>query len=187
MYLDTEPDPDVAARHVGRYERAINLAGRTGGTWVDFACGSGYGTAIIAQGCDTVIGIDASKEAIDHARREYPHLLFLRGSVLGLKRAMHLWGPVDVVVSIETLEHLLPDEQRDLVRAVRNQLAPGGVFVLACPIGDGPNPDNVWHVHEPTLTELNELLSVFSAFSLETEEYMSTSGPAVQAWAVARA
>ena len=181
MYLETEPDPSVAARHVGRYEHAIKLAGRSGGAWLDFACGSGYGTAMIAEVADQVIGIDASAEAIEYARAHYPRLTFWWGALAGLRDALALGA--DVVVSIETLEHLAYFEQRAMMRLIADYRA---TLVLACPIGDGPNPANPWHLHEPTETELRDMLSVFRSYSLETEEYESTSGPAVQAWAVAR-
>jgi 2-polyprenyl-3-methyl-5-hydroxy-6-metoxy-1,4-benzoquinol methylase len=181
LYLETETNTDVAARHVNRYKHAIELAGITGGRWVDFACGSGYGTAMIAEVADSVIGIDASADAVQYARDRYPGCTFWWGALAGLRDA--LARGVDIVVCIETLEHLPPFEQRSLVRLVKDS---GAKLVLACPIGDGPNPANPWHVHEPTEPELRELLAVFGSRTLETEEYESTSGPAVQAWAVAQ-
>jgi 2-polyprenyl-3-methyl-5-hydroxy-6-metoxy-1,4-benzoquinol methylase len=94
-------------------------------------------------------------------------------------------GEFDVIVSIETLEHL-PD-QDTFVAECRTHLAPGGVLVLACPIGDGPSETNPWHIHEPTEAELRALLAEhFAHVELTTENYESTSGPAVQAWAVCR-
>ena len=181
LYLETETDPAVAARHIARYEKAIELAGIRGGNWVDFACGSGYGTAMIAEVADRVIGIDASASAIEYARSHYPHVTFWWGALAGLRDA--LVRGVDVVVCIETLEHLPPYEQRGLTRMIRDY---GTRLVLACPIGDGPNPYNPWHLHEPSEAELHELLSIYDDYTIETEEYESTSGPAVQAWVVAQ-
>lgn len=83
------------------------------GVVLDAACGSGYGTHIISK-CPSVtraIGIDRSEDAIAFARREYPSVEFVVGDVVdGLAL-----NP-DVVVSVETLEHL-PDPDRWL-RAV---------------------------------------------------------------------
>ena len=180
LYLDTEPDPVVAERHIGRYTKAIQLAAMQGGNWVDFACGSGYGTAMIADVADKVIGIDASPDAINYARAHYPDVTFWWGGLAALEEALNL--PVDAVVCVETLEHMRPVDQRQFMRVVADS---GARLVLACPIGDGPSLTNPWHVHEPTEEELHELLCVFSWYTLETEEYLSTSGPAVQAWVVA--
>lgn len=38
---------------------------------LDYGCGSGYETAIIAKTAQNVIGVDIRKEAIDHANRTY--------------------------------------------------------------------------------------------------------------------
>jgi 2-polyprenyl-3-methyl-5-hydroxy-6-metoxy-1,4-benzoquinol methylase len=196
MYVETEPDRTVADRHVARYAHAIKLANSPGGKWVDYACGSGYGTALIAEVADNAIGVDPSWEAIYYARHHYPSATFYCGGLWALRYTFtsseleRLNGaqavPPDVIVSIETLEHMAPYDQDAFIDTVVEGLAPGGVFVLGCPIGTGPNPHNPWHIHEPTLAELSELLEAFNEYTLTTEEYESTSGPAVQAWAVAR-
>src|ERR1051325_1689669 len=38
---------------------------------VDLACGEGYGSAVLAQTAQSVIGVDANPEAFDHARAKY--------------------------------------------------------------------------------------------------------------------
>jgi hypothetical protein len=120
--MGDEP-PDVIARHVARYDRAVELAGRTGGVWWDVACGTGYGA------------------------------------------------------------ELLPGDD---VAEIAGRLSAGGVLVLSCPIGNGTNSVNPWHIHEPTQPELRSLLlRHFMDISLEVEHYESTSGPAIQAWAIA--
>lgn len=179
-------DPAVRERHVARYRHAIELAGATGGLWLDFACGSGYGTALCARVADWAVGADASLEAIAYAAKHHG----------GAGREFRVAGPLgvwsvmptpDVLISIETLEHLpLPVQRAFLDEAA--QRMQGGVVVLGCPIGaGGPNPANPWHVHEPTEPELRAALTArWSSVSFSTERYVSTSGPAVQAWAVCR-
>ena len=54
---------DAVERHVARYDKAIAAAGRTGGIWLDFACGSGYGTELISRVARRVVGMDRAEEA----------------------------------------------------------------------------------------------------------------------------
>jgi len=182
------PDLAVCARHVARYEKAIALADTTNGVWLDFACGSGYGTALIADVAELAVGMDRDPIAIRYAVRNHDH----PNCIYRVATFDKVWGIMghylqpDVVLCIETLEHLDSAAQGYYMQAVARGMAPGGVFVLACPIGNGPSA-NPWHVHEPSKEFLIGLLRAnFRDASLELEDYMSTSGPAVQAWAVCR-
>ena len=197
LYLadDTElgvtgnPDPVVCRRHVARYDKAIALAHTTNGTWLDFACGSGYGTAMIAKVAELVVGIDRDPIAIRYAVRnhDHPNCFYRVAAESEVWSIMGLHLRPDVVVCIETLEHMDLAMQGYYTQAVARGLAPGGVFVLACPIGNGLSSANPWHIHEPTLEFLNAMLGAnFKDVSIATEAYTSTSGPATQAWAVCR-
>ena len=184
--LTVDSDPDVRARHVARYERAIALAGRTGGVWWDAACGDGYGTALMPA-VDRA-GFDRDLDAIAHARATVPGVNFWQVDLA----SPYWWAPEparpDVILCIETLEHMPADVQPRLVADFAKVLQPGGVLVLACPLGSGgPSAVNPWHLHEPTERELHQLLGRhFGSGTVEVEEYESTSGPAVQAFAVCR-
>ena len=181
-------DEGVRERHMGRYRKAIELAGRTGGVWVDFACGSGYGTEMLAGVAEWVVGADCDQEAIAYAHKHHygPSRWFIVADELNVWN--RLTDTLDVVVCVETLEHMEQGAQENFVQGAALYLAPEGVLVLACPIGNGgPSPCNPWHLHEPTVAELEQLLRRhFAVVTLETEEYESTSGPAVQAWATCR-
>jgi SAM-dependent methyltransferase len=167
-------DPDVIARHVARYDAAIEAVGVTGGIWLDFACGSGYGTEAISRVADYVYGVDPDPLAIEYARKWHS----------GPRRSFHTTPrPADVVVSIETLEHMPRDAQHEWVAGIDC-----AVLALMCPIGNGPSTCNPWHLHEPTEPELRAMLeSHFSDVTITREEYVSTFGEhAVQALAVCR-
>ena len=182
------PDPAVCARHVARYTRAIELAEHKGGNWLDFACGSGYGTEMIAAEADLVVGMDRDPTAIRYAVRHHdkPNMVYR------LATPDTVWSTVlsspDVVICVETLEHMDAITQGYYLQATARGMAPGGTLVLACPIGnDGPSGVNPWHLYEPSKEFLIDMLRVsFGDVSLELEDYMSTSGPATQAWAVCR-
>lgn len=174
--MGNEP-PEVVARHTARYERAIGLAGRTDGVWWDVACGTGYGAALMPS--EDVYAFDRNfgvSVGLVH---------FMATDIAQAGWSSEAPSP-DVVVSIETLEHLDHFDQDGFVAEIAERIEPGGVLILSCPIGDGTPSTNPWHLHEPTERELRKLMSRhFLDVSIEVEHYESTSGPAVQAWAVA--
>ena len=193
-------------RHVDRYMTAVSQACSwvgMGGRWLDCACGSGYGSQVVrfAQP-DFYVGIDQSGAAIDHARRSYGFMrgdcadpsptstpAFLAQRIEDAGEWLPMCDLFDVILSLETIEHLTPDIQDYWVKAAASGLVSGGVFVLACPIGnDGPSEYNRYHLHEPSLDGLDALLSrYFKSVEIETEAYVDTGGrDAIQAFAVCR-
>ena len=170
--------PEVIARHVARYERAVELAGRTDGVWWDVACGTGYGSRLLPG---DVYAFDRSGPGVSAMGSP----TFLCTDIAQAGWSSEAPDP-DVVVSIETLEHLDRYGQDGFIAEIAGRLSRGGVLVLACPIGNGASSVNPWHLHEPTEKELRSLMARhFLDVSIEVERYESTTGPAVQAWAVA--
>jgi len=80
------------------------------GVVVDAACGCGYGSHMIAANPDVrhVIGLDLSSEAIEYARRHYEteRCGFKSASVADTCQQTIGGGSADVLVSLETIEHL---------------------------------------------------------------------------------
>lgn len=189
--LDPETaEPDVYERHVDRYDRAIGLArehGHKGGVWWDVACGYGYGTVRMLG--EVVVGIDRDPQTVRAAEARYPDVTFGVADVTrGGWAAEFAHLPPDVVLSVETLEHLDIFGQHAFLTGAAAALRKRGLLVLACPLNEGTPSNNPWHKREPTEAQLRALLAAHFGRILhfETEEYVSTSGPAVQAFAVAR-
>lgn len=185
LYLEDDPalgvvaerDPAVRERHIDRYRRAIDMAGQRGGWWLDCACGSGYGSALIrARASATCLGVDRDATAIAYARKHHGEL-FLQLPVEGVMRE---YDRFDVIVSLETVEHLPWTLQARWVRWCAEH---AGIVVMAFPVGRG-QCENPWHLHEPTTDEIQRMFDEagFTAWEIHTEEYDSTAGPATQAF-----
>jgi 2-polyprenyl-3-methyl-5-hydroxy-6-metoxy-1,4-benzoquinol methylase len=97
------PD-DRRAFHLDRYLFAKAYCG--GMRVLDGACGTGYGSAILGEVADAVVGIDMSEDAVTYATRTYG-----RENVQFKKSYVELTpfpaSTFDVVVSFETVEHTL--------------------------------------------------------------------------------
>jgi SAM-dependent methyltransferase len=143
MLREAGPRSDA---HLARYRWACRYLPR-GGAVVDAACGLGYGTAVMADvaGAARLIAIDESAYAIDYSRLLWgaarPHATFHRGDV---RRVPAETGAIDLVASMETLEHLADDGP--LLEEFRRVLKPGGLLVGSVPNlwvdehGNDPNP-----------------------------------------------
>ena len=169
----------VENEHLARYCFATELV--RGKQVVDVACGSGYGTLVLAQsGAERVCGLDVSKEAIAFSRAAHqaPNLSY---AIADAQMLAEVGDSIfDVVISFETLEHIRNvhaylDEMKRILR-------PGGLFlvstpdrritsVLHCFLG---RPQNPYHVREYTERELLELLSTrFEITASYGQEFVS--------------
>lgn len=149
---------EMAYEHWHRYAWAARWV--AGKRVLDAACGEGYGSAMLAQSAETVIGVDLSEAGIAHARQRYAtgNLRFEQANCLKLPLPA---ASVDVVVSFETLEHLA--EHDELLREFRRVLRPGGFLALSSPdrktYSDDTGYDNPFHVRELYRPELEALLA----------------------------
>ena len=147
-----QPWRDWGYTHLQRYLFARDhVQGRV----LDAACGTGFGSYVLAQRVAEVVGLDVSPEAISEARQHHarPNLRFHHGVVESLPPI----AGFDAAVSLETIEHV-PDP-RAFLREIHARLKPGGRLVLSAPNvaqhQGAPQPtENPFHLHEPTYDEL---------------------------------
>ena len=151
---------DLWSEHVARYAYARRYA--EGRRVLDAGCGTGYGSAELAQSALVVTGIDVAPQAIGFARATYPipSLRFLVASCAVMPFPENAF---DLVVAFEVIEHL-PDHRAFLQECAR-VLTHHGLFIVSSPnrkyyaesrAKSGPNP---YHVHEFEAREFVEELS----------------------------
>jgi ubiquinone/menaquinone biosynthesis C-methylase UbiE len=129
---------------------------------LDVGCGTGYGTAILAEHAAQIIGIDNSNNAISFAKRRYPNVDFRQMNAQQLRFPD---ASFDLIFSSENFEHL-PDQASHL-RELRRVLKNDGLCFIATPNPEAfaDNKPNPWHTKENTYQELVELFRpVFKDF-----------------------
>jgi SAM-dependent methyltransferase len=155
--LTSELGGQTEIEHLHRYMFAREFC--RGRDVLDVASGEGYGSALIAQVANSVVGVEVADDVVAHAAGNYPagQLRFLQGDA----RAIPIGdGTVDVVISFETIEHF--DGHDKFLSEVRRVLRPGGVFIVSTPDRDNYSPAdcpaNPYHVFELTQGEFSILL-----------------------------
>lgn len=149
------------AEHINRYLFAIQHV--PGKIVLDIACGSGYGTAMIANaGARRVIGIDKSTEAIYYAREVYGKNN-IEWIVSDAENISLNDESIDVVVSFETLEHVY--NPREFLSECTRILKQDGIFICSTPNNKMTLGDNEFHTHEYSLDEYRLLLENFFQYN----------------------
>lgn len=153
MVPDLHKGSLIYAEHLTRYLVGQDLV--KGKTVLDIACGSGYGTQILAKTAKKVYGVDIDKASVDYAQRKYgtknTEFLVGDGERIPLKD-----NTVDVVITYETIEHIKDYEQ--FMREVSRVLIPDGLAVVSTPNDIEFAEGNHYHLHEFTEKELKGLV-----------------------------
>jgi 2-polyprenyl-3-methyl-5-hydroxy-6-metoxy-1,4-benzoquinol methylase len=153
--------------HVGRYQWAtLALAEKQPVSVLDIACGAGYGSYMLAKALpgSNVCGVDYDERAVSHAKALYgaPNLTYMTGDMATWKSGGMPMQKSDVIVSFDTIEHLLHREIA-LMRMADN-LADDGWLILSTPCAHEETrlfPDWEHHKIEYSYTDLFALLSRF--------------------------
>jgi len=143
----------VYGEHMARYDALLPLV--AGKTILDIACGTGYGSQLMARTATKVHGVDRSDEALGYARTHHgaSNVEFIQGDALAIPLPD---ASVDIVVSLETIEHV-SDHSAFLAEA-RRVLRPGGQLAISTPNSVEYPHGNEFHVHEFDLDELTQTL-----------------------------
>jgi SAM-dependent methyltransferase len=177
---------DLWSEHVARYAFARRYA--PGKRVLDAGCGTGYGSAELAQSAAEVTGVDIAPDAIEYARANYPlpGLRFIESSCAAVPFPADSF---DLVIAFEVIEHL-PDFRAFLDDSAR-VLTREGLFLVSSPnkryyaetrAETGPNP---FHEHEFEADELvRELNRVFPNVRLLLQNRVESFAfhPAVSFW-----
>lgn len=156
-YVPTEAG-EIRHEHLHRYAWCLPLI--EGRAVLDIACGEGYGSAIMARRAGSVVGVDISPEAVDHASKAYGGLANLAFRVGDAAEIPLPNDSVDVVVSFETIEH--HDRHQEMMREIRRVLRPDGILIISSPnrtvYSELAGHHNEFHVKELNFDEFDQVL-----------------------------
>jgi len=151
--------------HLDRYRFAAGLV--KGLKTLDVACGTGYGTNLLSESAEDVIGVDIDDDSVAYARAHYG------GERVSFQKNYAEMLPFDngcfnAIVSFETIEHVLCPEA--LLNEFVRLLSPDGVLILSAP--------NYWGYTSYHFTDFNyEMLkSKIDPLFESTTYYYNNSG-----------
>jgi len=154
---------DLEAEHMSRYHFIKNLV--KGKKVLDIGCGAGYGSKILSETAEVVIGIDIDKDAISYATEKY-----------GSETVSFVVGDVEMMpfndfefeagVCFEVIEHI--ERPRAMLTEASRVISGGGLFIISTPNGavkvsSQPNP---YHLREYLMGEFTDLLKQFFPLDL---------------------
>lgn len=136
--------------HFRRYQFACGMVkpdARVG----DLACGTGYGTVMLAAVAGHATGYDISP-VIDIVRSRYAkisNVAFVQADILRLEET----GKFDTIVSFETLEHFPPALVGEVLRKFNGMLAADGLLIVSTPYNQEETPATRVHHRSFNITE----------------------------------
>jgi GT2 family glycosyltransferase/ubiquinone/menaquinone biosynthesis C-methylase UbiE len=156
-------DGEIAWEHLHRYALALHAA--EGKVVLDIASGEGYGSYLLSQVAQSVIGVDIDATVVATAQSRYgsERVSFRHGRCQEIPCDD---SSVDLVVSFETLEHI--SEHDTFFKEIRRVLRPGGSVLISSPERVYYNLErdgfkNTYHELELTLEEFEQLVTRYFA------------------------
>jgi 2-polyprenyl-3-methyl-5-hydroxy-6-metoxy-1,4-benzoquinol methylase len=149
---------DLWAEHVSRY--AFGRRFTAGKRVLDIGCGTGYGTAELAEEARLTVGLDVDRDAVEYASAYFPGPNFVQCSAKTLPFATNSF---DVITAFEVIEHL--SDWSLMLAEARRLLCPDGLLIVSTPNklcyaeargSSGPNP---YHQHEFEFAEFRAALA----------------------------
>ena len=118
--------------HYDRYR----FAGKNmrGGRVLDIACGTGYGSYLLANefgdSISGIVAVDISPESIAYARQRYAHpkIKFIQNDAFTFSDA----DKFNLIVTLETIEHL--QNPSAFISRLNDMLYPGGMLIASAPV-----------------------------------------------------
>jgi 2-polyprenyl-3-methyl-5-hydroxy-6-metoxy-1,4-benzoquinol methylase len=129
-------------------------------TVLEIGSGDGYGANRLAEAAKKVIAIDKDKATISLSKNR-----FKKSNLKFLNVDIESYMPkekVDVIVSFQVLEHIIPENIKLYFEAISNSLKKSGLCIISTPnsITSSYN-ENPYHYKEFTSSELQRLLSLY--------------------------
>lgn len=146
--------------HIESYRYAANMLMNK--KVLDFGCGLGYGTDILAGKAESVTGVDVSEETINSINSNMVNAVFKKINILNENNNLPFESEYfDGITFFQVIEHL--DNPERHIEEFRRILKPGGLLLITTPNGNKrlfpyQKPWNHHHVKEYSISELTSML-----------------------------
>jgi len=131
---------------------------------LDYGFGTGYGTFMLADNAERIIGIDINEDAFQYANKNYskPNLFFKK--IDGSSKLPFDDAAFDIVISFQVIEHI--KDVNNYLSEIKRILRKNGKFICTTPNRDTrlwkfQKPFNPFHIREYNKRELYKLLKKF--------------------------
>jgi 2-polyprenyl-3-methyl-5-hydroxy-6-metoxy-1,4-benzoquinol methylase len=141
--------------HMATYKFALKFV--EGKRTLDYGCGTGYGSHMLASVADNVTAVDVSNVAIEHAKNIFSANNLAFKTISGLSDEKF-----DVITSFQVIEHV-PDD-KEYLKNLKSLLNPGGCLIISTPDKNNrlfkfiQKPWNIFHLKEYSYKSFNNLL-----------------------------
>ena len=156
--------------HLRRYQFATSQIA-VDATVADLACGTGYGSALLAERSASVVGADRDAAAVGAAAtryRGYANLRFRQLDLLHLEDA----GAFDTIISFETLEHFSELDLLQVLRKFHRALKPRGELIFSTPyLQEDDDAARALGFHQTFLIDENKIEEFLSATGFQPADY----------------
>ena len=160
-------------RHFDRYFQCVKLLGKVGKneTWLDCACGSGYGTNLLTGFAGNVVGYDIDHGAIKFASENYKNDYCKFTTDISMYR-----DKFDVILSVETIEHMPEEDAPEFLKLLNSTMKENATLIITTPIvkSTNYNPTNEFHYIEYSNNHFVELLST-NGFEVKETNFVETT------------
>ena len=119
-------DPKRLAFVLTRYQVAADM--HPGGPILELGCSEGIGVPTLTHHGDAYTGVDYDHEALGTARQTYAQHRFIHADFMG-----QTFGCFEMVVSLDVVEHIYPQDERSYFDTVWRNTSPSGVAVIGTP------------------------------------------------------
>ncbi len=149
--------------------RVLDAAGILRGRVLDFGCGTGHLLKeLLGRGLECY-GADSSDEAVARVNQDFSALANWRGAELTERFATrHPDHFFDLIVCLETLEHLPEESTASLFREFRRILKPGGKLFLTVPLAEDLERETIYCPFCQSLFHRWQHMNSFTREKLET-------------------
>lgn len=122
-------DPKRLSFVLSRYQFAAEMACQKG-TIIELGCSSGIGAPFLSQKMDSYTGVDLDEQALLNAKKNFPSskFNFIYDDFMGKN-----FGTFDAVVSLDVVEHILPEFEEIYFNTVFQHLNNDGICVIGTP------------------------------------------------------